>query len=280
MARTLTLGTTSRRRLRNLAVVAAAIAVVAVVEALYGASLRRAAFLDGWVLIAVMLFLAGFNMRKKLPMLPLGKASTWTQIHIYVGLFVVALFLFHTGFALPTGTLETVLWLMFVFVVASGFVGLYLTCTFPARLGEAQERILLERIPKFRAQLAEEIAAIAQRSVSDEASLTLSNFYTGTLHDFMRAPRNFLAHLRGSRRSLLAICEDIERLERYMDDRGRKTLAEIRERVIAKNDLDYQYAHLLLLRLWLFVHIPATYSLLVLAAAHVGVVYAFSSGAP
>lgn len=280
MARALTLGSASRRRLRNLAVVVVAVAAIAAIEALYGASLRRTAFFDGWVLIATVLFLACFNARKKLPMLLLGKASTWVQMHIYVGFFTVALFLIHAGIGFPAGALERALWVMFAIVAASGFVGLYLSRTVPARLGEASERILLERIPKFRDQLAREIAAIAERSISDEASLTISNFYTGTLHDFMRAPRNLLAHLRGSRQPILAICDDIEKLERYMDDRGRETLAAIRERVIAKNDLDYQYAQLLTLRLWLFVHIPATYSMLALAAAHVAAVYAFSSGAP
>jgi hypothetical protein len=57
-------------------------------------------------------------------------------------------------------------------------------------------------------------------------------------------------------------------------------LSQIRERVIAKNDLDFQYANLMLLRLWLFLHIPATYGLIIMAAIHVAVVYAFSSSAP
>src|SRR5665213_3087314 len=37
-------------------------------------------FLTGWVLLAVMLVLALFNARKKLPFLPLGRAETWLQI--------------------------------------------------------------------------------------------------------------------------------------------------------------------------------------------------------
>jgi hypothetical protein len=96
----------------------------------------------------------------------------------------------------------------------------------------------------------------------------------------MQGPRNFLGHVCGSRRALLAITAGIDRLERYVDDKGMETLSQIRECVIAKNDLDFQYANLMLLRLWLFFHIPATYGLIIMAAVHVAVVYAFNSGAP
>ena len=118
------------------------------------------------------------------------------------------------------------------------------------------------------------------RSVVDETSLMLSDFYADTLHDFMSRPRNLMMHIRGSRRPLRRICDDLEKLRRYLDARGTETLEEITERVVAKDNLDFQHAHLSLLRLWLFIHIPATYSLIILIAVHVSAVYAFSSGAP
>ena len=114
----------------------------------------------------------------------------------------------------------------------------------------------------------------------DETSLTLSNFYAGTLHDFMNRPRNLMAHMRGSRRPLRRICDDLEKLRRYLDAKGNQTLEEIRQRLVAKDNLDFHHAHLSVLRLWLFVHIPATYSLAILAVVHVSAIYAYSSGAP
>jgi hypothetical protein len=273
-------GAVARRRLGYAAAIVVLLSAFIWMETLYAGALRRASFFNGWVLIAGVVFLALFNVRKKLPMIPLGSASAWTRLHACLGFFTVGVFFLHGGFGIPQGTLDLALWAVFLIVALSGIGGLYLSRAVPARLGEVQERILLERIPRFRAQLAREVAGIAERSIGEEVSLTIASFYSETLHDFMRGPRNLLAHLRGSRQPLMAICDSIKRIERYVDDAGRARLAEIRERVIAKNDLDCQYAHLLLLRLWLFVHIPATYSLIVLAAVHVMAAYAFSSGAP
>ena len=43
--------------------------------------------------------------------------------------------------------------------------------------------------------------------------------------------------------------------------------------------LPFQYASQRLLKLWLFVHIPLTYSLLVWTVAHIVLVFAYSGGA-
>lgn len=276
----MTPGVTVRRRIYYSGAAAIAFVAVAWLQADYAAALHRPQFFDGWFLLTGVLFLTLFNLRKKLSVLPLGSARNWTRIHVYTGYFVLGVFLLHTGFSLPQGALDSGLWIVFVTVALSGVVGLALSRIVPLRLGEARERILLERIPGFRQQLAREVAEIAQRSVSEEGSLTISSFYADTIHEFMQGPRNFFAHVCGSHRPLLAITAGLDRLERYVDDKGMETLSQIRERVIAKNDLDFQYANLMLLRLWLFLHIPATYGLIIMAAIHVAVVYAFSSGAP
>jgi len=275
-----TMRVSTRRRITWFATAVVAFGAVTWLQTDYSAALRRSQFFDGWVLLAGVLFLTLFNARKKLPMLPLGSARNWTRIHVYTGYFVIGVFLLHTDFSLPRGGLDTGLWIMFVVVALSGILGLVLSRIIPLRLGDAQERILRERIPGFRRQLAAEAAGIAEQSVSEEKSLTISSFYAETVHEFMQRPQNFWGHIFGSRRALNEINAGIDRLARYMDEKGNKSLERIRECVVAKNDLDFQYANLMLLRLWLFIHIPATYSLILIAAIHVMAVYAFSSGAP
>ena len=79
-------------------------------------------------------------------------------------------------------------------------------------------------------------------------------------------------------RRLRRLCDEMEALRRYLDATGNQTLEEIKERVIAKDDLDFQYANGGLLKLWLFVHVPPTYALILAILAHFVVAYAFSSG--
>ena len=52
-------------------------------------SLRPDANYTGLALFAVILFLTLFNARKKIPFLPVLKASTWMQLHIYIGFFTL-----------------------------------------------------------------------------------------------------------------------------------------------------------------------------------------------
>ena len=57
-------------------------------------------------------------------------------------------------------------------------------------------------------------------------------------------------------------------ISRYLADEERPVLEELRELVDEKRNLDYQFASQRLLKLWLFIHIPFTFSLLILAIAH------------
>jgi hypothetical protein len=178
------------------------------------------------------------------------------------------------------GPLEWALWVLFCVVALSGMIGTYLSRIWPGRLEQHGERILFERIPVFRAELAREAETLAMTSVQDAASMTISNFYVETLHEFFQRPRNILAHLRSSARPVSRLTEELEKLERYVDPPQRETLGTIRGLVLAKDNLDYQLAQQGSLKIWLFVHIPATYSLILLSFFHAALMYAYSSGAP
>ena len=87
-----------------------------------------------------------------------------------------------------------------------------------------------------------------------------------------------MAHLLELNWPLRRLQTDIRHLERYLDANGRKILEDIRIRLVAKYNLDHQYALQLMLKAWLFVHVPLTYGLLPLVAVHIVLVYAYSAG--
>ena len=104
------------------------------------------------------------------------------------------------------------------------------------------------------------------------------DLYANHLRDFFDGPRNIAAHLIASQRPLKRLTDEIDNLSRYMDQQSQEKLAAIKNLVIEKDRLDFARVHLGLTRSWLFVHVPATYALVVLTVLHVLVVYAFSSG--
>ncbi|HEU0039955.1 MAG TPA: hypothetical protein VFR76_11850, partial [Verrucomicrobiae bacterium] len=97
--------------------VASAVALMA--HAQFSRVLPNYAYLTGWLLFAVMVVLAAYNVWKKLPFLPLGNSESWLQFHIYAGFFTVILFLIHVSFRVPTGWFEGTLAWLYVLVTGS-----------------------------------------------------------------------------------------------------------------------------------------------------------------
>lgn len=271
--------TFASRRLRNALLAALPLAAILVAVRVYEAGLRDTSFLTGWLLVAGVLLLAAYNLRKKLTMLPLGDAASWMQVHAYAGVLTLVVFVLHTGLELPGGAFEAVLWLVFVLTALSGLVGLALSRLVPAMLERHGERVIFERIPVLRAGLAREVAEQAEQSVERLASATISGFYERVLHDYFAGPRDLGAHLRTSQQPLQRLSGEIDALRRYLGREGQEILDRIEDCVLAKENLDFQYTWQLALKGWLFVHIPATYALVLLAAVHIVLAYAFEGSA-
>ena len=75
------------------------------------------------------------------------------------------------------------------------------------------------------------------------------------------------------------LLHDLHDLDRFLNAEEREIAARLTELVRQKDGLDYQRALQLTLRLWLFIHIPFTYSLMLWSIAHIVLVYGFSAGA-
>lgn len=269
-----------QRRLRNLCLAWLAGGVIVLSDHLYGISLRDPAFFNGWILFAGMVFLTFLNLRKKVPVLPFFSASAWLQAHVYVGALCVVLFLVHSSFRLPNGLLETILWAGFVALVVSGAIGLLLSRLLPPRISGSGERLIFERLPIFRARLAEQVQELVIESVSLSGSSAIVDFYAARLASYFRKPRNVWSHLIERDAALRRLRNQVAELKRYQDARGQNILAEIDELIETKNHLDYQFSLQLALRAWLFIHIPLGYSVLLLSVAHILLAYALTSGSP
>jgi hypothetical protein len=269
----------ARQRWLGIILLAAFSAATLAAYARYSPEYPRLAYLSGAALFFVMVVLTLYNGRKKLPFLPLGTSEGWLQFHIYAGFLTVVLFLAHIRFRLPTGWFDTILASLYVLVTGSGIAGLFVTRSIPKRLTTRGGEVLFERIPAVRRGLREQAETLALKSMPEFHSTTIADFYTRHLEDFFNGPRNLPLHLLEVRRPLNLLQNRIADVSRYLNARERETLEKISQLVRQKDGLDYHQALQLLLRGWLFVHIPLTYSLMIFSIAHIVLVYAFSGGA-
>src|SRR5687767_381390 len=143
-------------------------------------ALPNYAFLTGWVLLAVMLLLAAYNGRKKLPFLPLGSSEAWLQVHVYAGFFTVTLFLIHLNFRMPTGWFEGILAWLYLLVTGSGIVGLFISRVLPRRLATRGGEVIYEKIPALRHAVRQEAEALALAG----GPQVIADFYVENLHEF------------------------------------------------------------------------------------------------
>jgi len=269
----------SKQRAAGLTLFFLSSVLVVSLHAEYADVIPRIAYLSGWLLFVVILILTFYNARKKLSFLPLLTSEGWLQFHIYAALLTAVLFCVHISYKIPTGWFERTLAAVYALVMLSGFFGLFASRGIPKRLTTRGGEVLFERIPGIRRQLQERAETLALKSVEDVKSATIADFYARELKDFFEGTRNVISHWFEVRTPVNLILNKITDLNRYLNESERATMDEMATLVRQKDGLDYHYSLQLILKLWLFVHIPLTYCLLLWTLAHIVLVFAYSGGA-
>jgi len=268
--------TFAKRRYLGLTLLLLLSAVCGLVNDALTTQLHHAALFSGSALLAVLLLLTLFNARKKLPFLPILKASTWMQIHIYVGLLSLVLFGLHLHGRIPQGTLEFTLAVLYLAVFLSGLVGLALSRWLPARLTMHGETVIYERIPAMCAAIQREAEELVEQSVGATNSSTIADFYEARLRQHFARPPILRSLVPGFRGSLFTLLAEVEALDRFLNAAERETMGQLVRLIQAKDNLDVQMSGQRLLKLWLFVHIPLTYGLLLFAIVHAVMAFTLS----
>ncbi len=233
-------------------------------------------FVTGYMLFASMVFLALYNSRKKLSMIPLGRVSTWLTLHVVVGFASSVLFLLHTGTLWPLGLANRALALLFCLTMLSGIGGYVLQLWLPGRLTRSGPETIYERIPAEIAGLR----AAAEQAVVDAAAQsgfdTLGRYYVQTLSWYFARPRYWLSHIFGGRRAEFWLRRRLATIRHHLSDAERPALDRLAELGAAKTSLDTQYAMQSLLKGWTLIHVPLAAALLTLAVWHLILVHVYA----
>jgi hypothetical protein len=267
------------RRTFGIGLTVLAVVMLIAVSVFAQGNIGYTAHFSGWTLLALIVFLALYNVRKAVPYLPLGSSSTWLQLHIYVGFLTSALFAVHVGFSLPNGIFECLLALIYLSVFASGVLGLSMTRSFPARLTMLGNEVIFEQIPIVRREIQDRVEALVLVENSDTDSAMIAEFYRNHIRPFLLQHHDLTTQLRrGTSRRWHQLARAIEDQNRYLGDDERFVMDEVKQLVHRKFQLDTQYALQGALKVWLFFHIPAAWALLIFAFFHSMLVHAWSGG--
>jgi hypothetical protein len=253
---------------------------------IYSAALRDPRFLDGWALAIGMGAQLLFHVALKTRWVSPRAKVRWRSVHIIVGYLLVAVFISHSKTSLPGSNFGWALWLGFSVVTLSGLFGTYLDWSAQSLSG-IDQRWSSERIRSRIGDLALElngVVAAPERAAGTDvlpaspSDIWISDLHAKQLRSFFAGPQNASFHLIGSQRPLKRLLNDLNALSPYVDTHGQEKLFAIWKLIVEKDRLDAAFFHFRLIKYWLFVHVPATYGLIVLSILHVIVVYSYSSG--
>ncbi|PNY34786.1 hypothetical protein [Rhodopirellula sp. MGV] len=265
-----------RRRLIAISVVMVAIALMYQWVRFERDSLGKPAFVSGFATLAGIGLLVLLGVRRRIPFWKLGRVSTWTQVHVYTGVFTTAVFVMHVPTLVGGGMFECFLSIIFLMVSASGFYGLYVSRTLPKRLTAVGSEHRFDRVTWTRRELAKLAESTFQQIHEPSAKKVLEAFYHRHLVPFF-GERPSLAYVlipSGNRRRRLL--GDLGNLHRYLEQDGRSVAGKFAALVRQRDDLDYQFALQLRLRVWIVFHAMLSSVLLVAALLHLAIVLHFA----
>ncbi len=220
----------------------------------------------GSLALALVLLLTFFAVRKRWHRSRLGRLESWCQSHIYLGLLVVAVALCHAGFRFEDLVASAAFWTMTA-VAASGLAGALLYTVVPLLLTRVESEFLPDELAKQAEQTAQSMARLASGR---------SPALQGIAGELLREKPGWLAGWRALLRPRTVTAE-VERpwatWLREVPPAERNDLQQLlvlsRQRRELVLSLVQQQRYRNLLAVWLFVHVPLSFALLVVLAAHV-----------
>lgn len=266
------------RRPAGLVPWAAALAVLAAVAWSSGEArlrLEPTEVVTGWALLAVLAVLVAYNLRKRLPGLPLGGSAAWLAAHGAGGLLAVALFGLHARLLWPEGPHERLLALLFYLVSLTGLAGWALQRIYPRRLTQTGVEVVYERIPLEIHRLRHRAEALVLECTREAGSDTVARLYLESLDWFFRRPRFFLSHALFGKGSDHWVRKTCGAVRRYLGTTERDYLDRLIALALHKGAVDFHHAAQQVMKGWLLVHVPASAATMALVLWHVLVMHAY-----
>jgi hypothetical protein len=244
-----------------------------------GDRLGRTSVFTGATLLACLFALTLLGLRKRLPIAKFGSVATWTQVHLYMGLFSIAVYAMHVPRLIASGLFESTLSLLFLAVAASGIYGIYASRTLPGRITALGDEVRFDRFQYYREKISEAASVLVDQTKSLQASSSNSvilNFYQSHVQSFLQDRPRRLRILWDKSPTRARLMRQTRELDRYLTSDERSLGGSLSALIRRRDELDSQWALQLRLRLWVVVHLLMTLALIVASIMHVAIVLRYT----
>lgn len=221
-------------------------------------------YMLGTIGAGLILWLTALGYRKRKMTSDHWSLKAWTSAHVYLGLSLIVVGTWHTGFQLGWNV-HTLAWVLMMLVILSGLYGVIVYATLPAALSNNRDEMtqmqMLEAIRAFDRQLH----AAAQPLMPEDTAPVLAAL------DEDPFAGGIVARLSGRYPNCAtAAALRTLTLSRSSDSEARgKVVGLLKQKEAALARLRKHLKIRALLEIWLYVHVPLTFALIAALSAHI-----------
>jgi hypothetical protein len=215
--------------------------------------------------------LAYFGIRKRSYRSRFGTLEQWLQSHIYLGVLALVILLLHTGGRFNDKVAVATMILVGI-VVGSGIVGAVLYVTVPRLLTEVESELTIDEISEQINQLGKQMARIASAR-SEPFQRIYKQLIDEGKPGWLAGWRLLLSRMKSKKSASSDWAPLLRLVPKDEEAELRQMLVVSRQRKELLLRLLFQSRYKNVLESWLYVHVPFTVALLVLAIVHVVAVF-------
>lgn len=218
----------------------------------------------GTIGAGLILWLTALGYRKRKMTRDYWSLKAWTSAHVYLGLSLIVVGTWHTGFQLGWNV-HTLAWALMMLVILSGMYGVVVYAMLPAALSNNRDEMtqmqMLEAIRAFDRQLH----AAAQPLTPQDTAPVLASLDEDPFAGGIRARLSGRYPNDATAAALRALgasrSSEIEARDKVIGLLSQKeaALARLRQHLRLRA----------LLEIWLYVHVPLTFALIAALSAHI-----------
>jgi len=219
----------------------------------------------GFIIILLLMY---FGVRKRNYKSSLGTLQDWLHAHIYLGVLVFFIILFHSGFRFHDRVAVTAL-ILLTLVFLSGIIGAVLYTFIPPLLIDVESKLTAQQISDQINQLAQVIRRLsAEKSTAfqDYCATLLSTERPKLLAGWRIMAPGMSARMGGT---VAPLASDLELIPPAERAEFVQMLALANQMKELHRSLIQKQRYINTMAAWLYVHVPLSFAMLVAIFAHI-----------
>ncbi|MGN7932458.1 hypothetical protein [Sphingopyxis sp. 22461] len=218
----------------------------------------------GTIGAGLILWLTALGYRKRKMTSDYWSLKAWTSAHVYLGLSLIVVGTWHTGFQLGWNV-HTLAWALMMLVILSGLYGVIVYATLPAALSNNRDEMtqmqMLEAIRAFDRQLHSAAQPLTPADTAPVLAALDEDPFAGGVMARLSGRYPNCATAAALRTLSLSNSSDREARE--------KVVGLLKQKEAALTRLRRHLKIRALLEIWLYVHVPLTFALIAALSAHI-----------